>query len=73
MKTYITFGQVHLHEVNGKVLSKDTVAVINCENANEGRNIAVKLFGKYFCFSYYEEQFDMDSMKFFPKGFVEVN
>ncbi len=73
MKTYITFGQVHAHKVNGKTFDKDCVAVIEAESAEDGRNLAVEYFGPKFCFSFYEDQFDHDSMHYFPRGFIPVN
>jgi len=73
MKTYVTFGQDHVHKVNGKVLDKDCVAVINSGSAEEGRKIAFELFGPKFCFEYPEERFDFDSMSYFPRGLIEVN
>jgi len=73
MKTYVTFGQVHYHEINGKVFDKDCVAVIHCENPKQGRDLAFEYFGQQFCFEYPEEYFEMDSMVYFPRGFVEVN
>ena len=29
MKTYVTFGQDHIHRVNGQLLDKDCVAIVN--------------------------------------------
>lgn len=73
MKTYITFGQVHKHFISDKVLDKDCVCVINHERPGEGREIAQMIFGDKFCFSYEEESFDFNSMKYYPRGFIEIN
>lgn len=72
MKTYVTFGQIHYHEINGKVLDKNCVAVLNCNSAEHGRALAQELFNNKFCFEYPDYYFDHDSMKFYPRGFVEV-
>ena len=72
MKTYITFGQSHFHSVNGTTFDKDCVAVINSKDEISGQNRAFELFGMEWCFCYTENTFDFDSMKFFPRGFIEV-
>ncbi len=58
MKIYITFGQVHVHRVNGKKFDKDSVAVIDCECHRDGRVKAFEYFGGKF-FTSYEEVPDM--------------
>jgi hypothetical protein len=73
MKTYVTFGQTHRHEIDGKVFDRDCVAVINCSSAEEGRRLAFELFDRKFCFEYPDYYFDYDSMKFYPRGFIEAN
>jgi len=73
MRTYITFGQSHAHSVNGKTFDKDCVAIINADDAEKGRALAMEWFNRQFCFSYTEEQFDHKSMKWFPRGLIEVN
>ena len=78
MKTYVTFGQDHVHvleesETCERILfDKDCVAVIECENRNEGRNRAFDTFGPQFSFEYFESEFKKDDMTWYPRGFVEV-
>ena len=48
MKHYVTFGQVHVHKVQGKTLDRDTVAVYEAESWEEGREKAFDLFGDKF-------------------------
>lgn len=67
MKTYVTFGQEHVHRVNGKTLDKDCVAVVN-----GNREKVFELFGQKFCFEYPEDLWDKEKMKYFPRGYVEV-
>lgn len=73
MKTYITFGQDHAHEVNGKTLDKDCVAVIEGESAGKNREKAFELFGPKFCFEYPEQHFPFDSMHYYSRGFIQVS
>lgn len=73
MKLYVSMGQVHRHEINGKVIDKDSIAVINCTDYADGRRIAFELFGDKFCFTYSEEQLSEKCMCHFPRGKIEVN
>ena len=70
MTTYVTFGQEHVHSINGKTFDKNCVAVIESDDAVSGRAKAFELFGPKFCFEYYN---DMPDMSYFPRGLVEVN
>ena len=72
MKTYITFGQVHIHRVNNKTFDKDTVAVINHSTDRCGRDVAFELFGDKFHNEYSENTWSEDLLDYFPKGLVEV-
>lgn len=72
MRTYITFGQEHKHEVDGKLFDKDCVAVIDGPDANTNRAKAFVAFGRKFCFEYPEEFWDESSMKYYPRGYIEL-
>ena len=67
MKTYVTFGQKHVHSVNGKIFDKDCVAVVD-----GGRDKVFELFGPQFCFEYPEEEWHEEDMKYFNRGYIEV-
>jgi len=73
MKTYVTFGFDHAHAVVGRTFDKACVAVIHCDDAAQGRELAFAYFGKEFCFEYPEERWDEESMKYYPRGYIEVN
>ena len=73
MKTYVTFGFDHVHEVDGKTIDKDCVAVITSGSAAEGRKSAFEMFGDKFCFEYPEDHFSFDSMRYFNRGLINVN
>jgi hypothetical protein len=72
-KTYVTFGQDHAHTIAGKIFNKDCVAVINCADREDGRRIAFECFGPKFCFEYHEKEFSQESLRFFPRGLIELN
>lgn len=84
MKIYVTFGQSHRHVIaisnvgpkethyTERVFDKDCVAVIECKDHNEGRDIAFKTFGPQFCFTYTVDRIDDNFMKHFPRGLLEV-
>ena len=69
MKTYVTFGQVHVHSVNGKTFDKDSVAVIEAPTAEEGRKKAVQSFGLQFCTTYNPGP---PNMFRYPRGLIDV-
>lgn len=72
-KHYVTFGQTHTHSVNGKTLDKDTVAVFNADNYSEGRAKAFEYFDDKFFTDYHDNEWNEDHLKYFPKGYVEIN
>lgn len=72
MKTYITFGQVHTHFIAGITFDKDCVAVVECDSAKDGREKAFKFFGDKFHNASLEDDFDIDDLKYYPRGFVEI-
>jgi effector-binding domain-containing protein len=73
MKTYVTFGQIHIHSVNGKTFDKDSVAVIECENEIDGRNKAFEYFDNKFFTTYFDKQWNEKYLDFFPRGLINVN
>lgn len=73
MKVYVTFGQVHIHRVNGKVFDKDCVAVVEGEDYAEARQKVLNYFGVKFSFDYPEQHWvEEDQLKWFPRGYIEV-
>lgn len=71
-KTFITFGQDHIHKVGGIIFDKDCVAIINHDDDVSGRDLAFKIFGTKFCFEYPEEYWNDDRMFRYPRGYIEV-
>ncbi len=73
MKTFITFGQIHVHSINGKTIDKDCVAVINHTKDEDGRAIAFELFGNKYSMEYPEKYWkESDMLHYYPRGYVEV-
>jgi len=72
MKTYVTFGQTHVHSINGKTLDKDCVAVITSDSAIEGRKKAFEIFGSKFSFEYSQNEWEGESMIYYPRGYINV-
>lgn len=71
MKTYITFGQVHTHSINGITLDKDCVAAIEHSEDDDGHEIAMKMFDGKFCFTY-PNNIREDILHYFPRGIIEI-
>lgn len=67
MKSYVTFGQNHRHEIGGVVFDKDCVAVVEGDRAT-----VFEIFGPKFCFEYSEMGNSLPDMKYFPRGMIEV-
>ena len=70
---YVTFGQDHVHKVNGKVLHSNVVAVFQVENAVEGRKKAFELFGSKFSFEYPQDSWKEEDINYYPGGYVYLD
>lgn len=71
-KYYITFGQVHVHSVNGKTFDKDCLAEIEAETNREAHQKAMDIFNGAF-----HRCLDADRLpeviSYFPRGVIKVN
>jgi hypothetical protein len=72
-KHFVTFGQDHVHALNGKTLDKDCVASFEAKDWKEGRERAFELFGPKFCFEYHDREFTEDILKYFPRGIIDID
>lgn len=72
-RTFVTFGMNHHHLIGRHVINGDTVAVLDCESAQAGRERAFELFGPKFSMEYHEGEWNETQIKFFPKGYVYVD
>lgn len=69
MKMYITFGQIHVHSINGHTLDKDCVAVINGKDEAHCNELAFSWMNGVF----HEHTTKLPDMSYFPRGLIEVN
>lgn len=72
-KTYVTFGQNHIHQFGELRFDKNCVAEITCSSADEGRDLAFEIFGTKFCMEYHEDVFPFDTMRYYPRGIIAAN
>ena len=70
---YVTFGQVHVHYVNGHTLDKDSVASYEANDYAEGREKAFELFKGNFFTDYHDLDFNTDSLHYFPRGIIDID
>lgn len=75
MKTYITFGQIHIHYINDIPIYKDCIAAIEHDENEDGHDIAMELFNANFHNAYPEEYFNTikdKTMPYYPRGIIEI-
>lgn len=70
-KFYVTMGQNHVHRFENIIIDKDIVVEIEVEDENMARQKAFSLFGLKWSMIYNAENFG-DSIKFFPRGIVNI-
>ena len=70
-KFYITFGQVHVHSVNGKTFDKDCLAEIESDSQAEAHQKAMDIFNKKFHNCYDENMLD-EIIEYFPRGVISL-
>lgn len=67
MSILISFGQAHVHKVNGKILHSNVLARVR------DRDHAFELFGPVWSFSYTDEEMWKDKIeKYFPEGIIDL-
>jgi hypothetical protein len=71
-KLYVTFGQIHLHKVDGQILDKDSIAVIDCATYDLDRLKAQELFGMKFCFTYFNSEWNPEDIRYYPRGYILI-
>lgn len=69
MTYYFTFGQDHVHRVNGFTYDADVVVAVNAENVKSAREIMFRNFGAKWAFQYDK----LPDMKYFQRGIKELN
>lgn len=66
---YVSFGQIHRHEIKGVVFDKDCLALIDGKNDSDAHDKAMRIFKGKFAFLYRIRP----DMHFFPRGVIYVN
>lgn len=74
MKTYVTFGTAHRHEVYDldAVFDSNCVARLECDGPVDGRERAFRLFGPVFAFEYHEDEWNPEDLRYYPRGYIDV-
>lgn len=68
MKYYFTFGQTHVHKINGITFDKDCVVEIEASDPNVARNKIFFLFRRKWSMIYE----DPPNMDYFPRGIIKI-
>jgi hypothetical protein len=70
----ITFGQNHVHRVNGKIFDCDSVCQIDAINHEHARKIAFDVFKDKFCFSYEKSEWMKSGHpEYYPRGIISLH
>ena len=71
MKFYISFGQNHVHKLNGKVIDNDCLLLIHADDHQEARKWAFAEFGTKWSMVYDEKQMK-EYLHYFPRGIIHI-
>jgi hypothetical protein len=63
---YVSFGQAHVHKINGVIFDKDCIAAVE-----GGREEVFENFGPTFCTTYDEKEIQR-ILHHFPRGIIKV-
>lgn len=69
MKCYVTFGQIHVHSINGKTLDKDCVAEFSAKNIISGHGHAMTIFDEKF----HHCTEELPEMSYYPRGIINID
>ncbi len=69
MKYYVSFGQIHLHRIDGITLDADCLLQITALDLQAARDRAFEALGRKWFTVYTEENVDF---KYFPRGAVTI-
>ena len=70
-KFYITFGQVHVHSVNGKTFDKDSLCENEAESNREAHDRAMDVFNGVFHHCKGEDQLEK-LLPYYPRGIIKL-
>ena len=69
---YVTLGQNHAHRCSNVTVDCNCVVVFQAASAEEGRKKAFELFGDKFSFEYHDTEFNLEDMKYYPRGLIQL-
>jgi len=76
MKCYVTFGQVHRHEIGDKIIDRNCLVLLRFDHndQNKAREKCFELFGDKFCFTYFDPKREKveQLLRYFPRGVIEL-
>lgn len=67
MRFYVSFGQAHVHRVNGMTFDADSLMMIEAENELQARIGLNQMFAGKWCGIYYDQQLG-EYLRYFPNG-----
>lgn len=68
MKFWISFGQIHVHVINGRNIDKDCILEVEAATRREAHENAMEMFDKKF-YTVYDK---LPNMKYFPRGVIKL-
>jgi hypothetical protein len=69
MIAFFTFGQSHIHKVNGKIFDRNCVVKLDCPDPRAEMH---RLFGPAWSMHYSPEEITPEFMSHFPRGVIEI-
>lgn len=73
MEVIVTFGQSHTHRVNNRTFDCNCVAVIKCDDYEQGRKLAFTYFNDKWHQCVPRDKWNKEHMIYFPRGYMGVN
>ena len=70
-KFYISFGQIHIHSINGKTFDKDCLARIEAESYEEAHKKAMEIFNGVF-HNCHEENELSQVIEYYNRGVIAI-
>lgn len=70
-KLYISFGQTHVHRVDGKTFDRNCLCLVEGEDYTDCRKQAFDAFSGRFAFDYKENQLDY-ILHHFPRDIIPL-
>ena len=72
MKTYISFGKIHKHNVGGVIFDRNCIGVLESNDDEDAIKIILNIFGNKLSTIYHEKDWDDKNMKFYERGYISI-